>query len=61
MSYGYKEYLNQKKHLPIWDAMAENKLLNEFVDIKMIRRRRQDDFATFDVLRSTHYYLQKFL
>lgn len=57
ISYGYKDYLGQKRHLPLWDEMERHKQLNEFINIKMIRRKHQDNFFAFDILRSLHYYL----
>lgn len=60
ISYGYRDYLSQKRHLPLWEAMARNKLLNDFIDIKMIRQKHQDNFFVFDSLRSLHYYLLTF-
>ena len=57
ISYGYKDYLKQKRHLPLWDEMERHQRLNEFINIKMIRQKHQDNFFAFDVLRSLHYYL----
>lgn len=58
LSYGYKDYINSKKHLKIWEEMEQNNFLNNFVNIKLIRKKHQNNFATFDILRSLHYFIK---
>lgn len=57
LSYGYQDYIQQKRHIPVWDEMERYSLLNEFVNIKLIRGKLQDNFPTYDLLMSLYYYL----
>jgi len=57
MSYGFQDYLAQKRHIPVWNEMERHALLGEFVDIKMIRKKLQDNFPTYDQLMSLYNYL----
>lgn len=58
LSYGFVEYIKQGRHLAVWNAMEKNEKLNKFVDIRMIRKKLQDNFPTFDLLMSLHYHFQ---
>ncbi len=58
MSYGYTEYLNKKMYIPIWEEMEKSKILNEFINIKLIRKKYQNNFFVADRLLGLHYYFK---
>lgn len=58
MSYGYKDYINHKRHIPIWKEIKDNSTLNKYIDTRLVFAKKRDDFFVFDTLRSLHYYLK---
>ncbi len=56
LSYGSTDFIKEKKHISIWDAMESDDFLNKFVNVKEIRKTKEDDFLVFDVLRSLYSY-----
>ena len=54
LSYGYREFMRAGMHIPIWDKMERDDFTNAFVRIKKIREKRENDFFTFDCLRSVY-------
>lgn len=54
LSYGYKEFMRSRMHIPVWDKMERDDFINSFVRIKDIREKRESDFFTFDCLRSVY-------
>lgn len=59
LSYSAKYVLTHQLHLSVWDELEKDDLLNHFVDIKSIRQKLQDDFYTFDLLRSLHIWFEE--
>lgn len=58
LSYGHREFMEKRMHIPVWDAMERNDLLNELANVSRLRAARENDFLTFDHLRSLHYWLE---
>ncbi|MBI2055045.1 MAG: asparagine synthase [Candidatus Sungbacteria bacterium] len=54
LSYGYKEFMARKMHIPIWDVMEKDDFMNHFLDMRKARAALQDNFLAFDVLRSLY-------
>ncbi len=58
LSYGLNAFMNEKRHLPVWDAMEQDADLNALVDIRAIRTRQQENYLTFIMLSSLHYWFE---
>jgi asparagine synthetase B (glutamine-hydrolysing) len=58
LSYGWGGYIREKKHIPTWDAMVGSERMNEILNVAELRSARQDNFATFDLLRGLHFFLE---
>lgn len=57
MSYGYKDFIDKKLHLPVWGEIRANKRLGAFLDVEKAYRKERDNFFLFDRLRSAHYFM----
>lgn len=57
LSYGYTHFLEAKKHLPLWDSIMKNPLLDPLVRLKLLRRRRERDAYVLERLYGLHKYL----
>lgn len=58
LSYGHTDFFKQNRHVPIWDEMQKNPVLNRFVNIASLRERQERNFPLLDLLRSLHKYLK---
>ena len=58
LSYGYNDFMEKKMHVPIWNKMEKDDLLNSFINIKEIRKEREDSFLTFNILSSLYYWIE---
>jgi len=58
LAYGFKDLIAKEEHLPIWCEMEKNDILNKYIDIKKIRAKSENNFATFEILISLHYFFK---
>lgn len=58
LSYGFEEFIGTRKHLPIWKRMEEDSDLNALINVSAIRDRHQDNYHTFMLLMSLHYWFE---
>lgn len=56
LSYGFKDFIGQNRHLPIWERMEQDPDLNACVDVRAVRAVHQDNYYTFSLLMSLHYW-----
>jgi len=58
LSYGYKDFLEKKMHLPIWKEIMEDRFLNQFVNTNKAYNKAKNNFDVFDRLRSIHFFIK---
>lgn len=58
LSYGLDSFILGKKHLPIWDEMEGDELLNQVINVKKFRSCEQDNYLAFIMLSSLHYWFE---
>lgn len=58
LSYGYKDFMGKKMHISVWDKMEKDDLLNSFINVKEIRKERENSFLTFNILSSLYYWIE---
>ncbi len=56
LTYGAREFISRKMHIPVWDKMGKDDFLNKFINIALVRREKENNFETFDCLRSLYYW-----
>lgn len=54
LSYNYRDIIGRGLHLDLWNKMEKNDFLNNYLNVKMLRGEKQDDFFSFDMLRSLY-------
>ena len=57
-TYGFRNFMNRKLHLPIWEEMLSNRTLRQCVDIDLAFQKGRDNGLLFDRLRSLHYFIR---
>lgn len=59
LSYNYKQFFAEGKHLPIWDELEKDPMLNKYLDVKGVRGQHEKNYFTMDLLRSLHVFFQE--
>jgi asparagine synthetase B (glutamine-hydrolysing) len=58
LSYNSRSILEQRLHVPVWNAMERDDFLNHFIDVSSIRSKMQENYFAFDILRSLYMWGQ---